>query len=173
MGKSSTPYIRKGSISYILLTALEKTIDGYVKFDDFVNNPYRYAFGSEREVKKSELAQALKRLKENDFIKQDMVEDEVILKLTETGRDLIGADGEKEWDGKWRIVIFDVPEQKRLIRNMFRRNLKKWGFKSLQKSVWISKRNIYDRLVNCINDLGMSEWVVVIESDKATINDII
>lgn len=43
----------------------------------------------------------------------------------------------KKWDGKWRIIIFDVAEEKRNNRDFLRKRLKWLGFKELQKSVWI------------------------------------
>ena len=44
----------------------------------------------------------------------------------------------KPWDGKWRIVCFDIPEENKEIRNQLRREIKRLGFRSLQRSVWIS-----------------------------------
>jgi phenylacetic acid degradation operon negative regulatory protein len=44
----------------------------------------------------------------------------------------------REWDGKWRMVIFDVPESDRPLRARMRRRLMLEGFGCLQKSVWIS-----------------------------------
>lgn len=44
----------------------------------------------------------------------------------------------REWDGKWRMVIFDVPESERSLRAKMRRRLVLEGFGCLQKSVWIS-----------------------------------
>jgi CRISPR-associated endonuclease Cas2 len=41
------------------------------------------------------------------------------------------------WDGEWRIVIFDVPEKKKLGRNVLREKLRSLGFYQLQKSVFI------------------------------------
>jgi len=43
----------------------------------------------------------------------------------------------EKWDEKWRIVIFDIMEVKKIIRNAFRRKLKELGFYPLQKSVWV------------------------------------
>lgn len=43
----------------------------------------------------------------------------------------------KKWDGKWRIVIFDIPNASRMIRDIFRRKLKEFGFQLLQQSVWV------------------------------------
>jgi len=50
----------------------------------------------------------------------------------------------KKWDGKWRIVIFDIPETKKKMRNYFREKLFDLGFRKLQESVWICPYNIAD-----------------------------
>ena len=42
------------------------------------------------------------------------------------------------WDGKWRIVIYDVPEIRKKDRDYLRRLLIQHGFSLLQASVWIS-----------------------------------
>jgi phenylacetic acid degradation operon negative regulatory protein len=163
-------YIKKGSLSEILLTVLEKTIDGTVRFNDFINNPGLYAYhgGWEYPLDKSALSKAIVRLKEKGFIETNIDEKGLIFKLTDEGKQMLfltEAEG-KEWDGKYRIVIFDIPEQKKLVRNLFRRNLKKWGFKPLQKSVWISKKHITEKLLDYVKYLKLEDWVMVIESDK-------
>jgi len=43
----------------------------------------------------------------------------------------------KSWDGKWRIVIFDIPHYLKKSRDSLRFLFKKMGFYSLQKSVFI------------------------------------
>ena len=43
----------------------------------------------------------------------------------------------EKWDGKWRIVFFDVEEEKRKKRDDLRRYLKKLGLWQMQKSVWV------------------------------------
>jgi len=42
------------------------------------------------------------------------------------------------WDGKWRIVGFDIKESERSLRNVLRQYLKLSGFGMLQKSLYIS-----------------------------------
>lgn len=41
------------------------------------------------------------------------------------------------WDGKWRLVFFDIPEVSRSARDQVRRLLKELGFQRLQLSVWV------------------------------------
>jgi len=43
----------------------------------------------------------------------------------------------RRWDHKWRILIFDIPEKKRIIRDKIRRTLSTIGFIQLQQSVWL------------------------------------
>lgn len=42
----------------------------------------------------------------------------------------------RKWDGKWRIVIFDVKEKRRWDRDKLRQELESIGFMHLQHSVW-------------------------------------
>lgn len=41
------------------------------------------------------------------------------------------------WDKKWRLVIFDIPEKRRVARNSLRNKLRKLDFYELQKSVFV------------------------------------
>lgn len=41
------------------------------------------------------------------------------------------------WDGKWRVIVFDVREQRRRVRNALRRMLQGAGCIRLQDSVWV------------------------------------
>jgi phenylacetic acid degradation operon negative regulatory protein len=50
---------------------------------------------------------------------------------------------ERGWDGKWRVVVFDLPEDKRGLRNELRRQLKHARFGGLQGSVWVSPDSVY------------------------------
>lgn len=160
--------VYKKSLTNAILFALEKAVDGYVRFEDFAYHHYRY-FYDYPHLRKSSLSQALKRLREQGLIEETKLNNDVIFKLTQEGKDLINDTyEEKNWDGKWRIVIFDIPEEKRIVRNLFRRNLKKWGFKHLQKSVWISKRRVFEKLEIYIKDLGIEKWVIVLEVNRFT-----
>lgn len=43
----------------------------------------------------------------------------------------------KEWDKKWRLIIFDIPEKRKKERSAFRKKLQDMGFYQCQKSAWI------------------------------------
>jgi DNA-binding transcriptional regulator PaaX len=43
----------------------------------------------------------------------------------------------RRWDRKWRIVIFDIPEHRKNLRDTLRNTLQRIGFLRLQHSVWV------------------------------------
>lgn len=77
----------------------------------------------------------------------------------------------KRWDKKWRILIFDVPEKHRGIRDKIRNTITAVGFMKLQKSVWVYPYDCED-FVNLIKvDFKIGKdllYLIVdsIESDK-------
>lgn len=157
----------KGLAKFILL-ALEKSLEGYVRAEDFIYNPYKYLYGYPRKINKPLILQAIKRLKEKGFIEYVDV-GRVVFRLTESGADQVirsklELEGSKAWDGVWRLVIFDIPEDQRVARDLLRFKLKEWGFKQIQKSVWATKKNCTLVMRKFIEELGISKWVLVIES---------
>jgi DNA-binding transcriptional regulator PaaX len=59
----------------------------------------------------------------------------------------------RKWNGIWYLLMYDVPEQDRRYRNVLREFLKQLRMGCLQKSVWVSPRDIrpeYDDLVKGI-----------------------
>lgn len=66
------------------------------------------------------------------------------VRLTESGAAAcaLRADPEarwsRHWDGAWRMVLFDVPEQARTVRARLRQRLVREDFGCLQQSVWIA-----------------------------------
>ena len=44
----------------------------------------------------------------------------------------------KKWDGKWRVIIFDIPESYHHTRDIFRMRIRQLGLYFLQESVFVS-----------------------------------
>ena len=61
------------------------------------------------------------------------------------------------WDKKWRMVIFDIPEDMRLARNIFKAKLDDMGFAQIQKSVYI-------HAFPCHNEIGYIRSMYGLES---------
>jgi phenylacetic acid degradation operon negative regulatory protein len=70
--------------------------------------------------------------------------DDRVYRLTWQGRlqALGGRDPQarwsREWDGRWRLVLFDVPTAQNTHRTQLRRHLREKGFGYVQNSVWIT-----------------------------------
>lgn len=66
-------------------------------------------------------------------------------KLTKKGRELLSErktwgltlPTPRRWDGKWHLVMFDIPKDKRKRRDAFRSRLRELGLALYQNSVWI------------------------------------
>jgi DNA-binding transcriptional regulator PaaX len=61
------------------------------------------------------------------------------------------------------IVVFDIEEKSKSVRNRFREKLKSLGFGMLQKSIWISPLPIGEDMKEAIHALGLSRNAYVME----------
>lgn len=160
------PPTKRKFLTDLVLLILEKSIDGYVVFDDFIHHPMLAG----RDLRKSELSRIMERLREQGLV--ELISDkELIIRLTDPGKDRALwkkiQTGDEKWDGRWRLVIWDVPEKRRIARDLLRYKLKQLGFKQWQKSVWASKVNCTKLLRDFIRKAGIEDWVMVVESDNA------
>ena len=67
------------------------------------------------------------------------------IELTEKGKalaeeltlkDELRPEKQKKWDYKWRILLFDIWERRRKVRDELRQTLKEFGFVKVQDSAW-------------------------------------
>jgi DNA-binding transcriptional regulator PaaX len=94
----------------------------------------------------NKLGKEINNLNRSKLIKKITAKDGTsTIKLTEKGK-LLATEycflknlkiRDKKWDGRWRILIFDVPEKLRKGRNALRWKIRKLGFCELQKSVFV------------------------------------
>ncbi len=159
----------KKSLTNLILLTLEKSVDGFLKVQDFRQHSGVYLYGAGRDVPKSALSNAFKRLRERGLI-EFISDDELAYRLTDQGMSKALWTrmrlGDEKWDGKWRIVIWDIPEKRRKARDLLRHQLKMLGFKKLQNSIWASKKDCAQLLKDYIRKVGIEDWVKVLESDS-------
>lgn len=77
----------------------------------------------------------------------------------------------KKWDGRWRVLIFDIAEKRKLLREKVRNTLLSVGFMRLQDSVWIYPYDCEDFINLLKADFKIGKdllYLIVdsIESDK-------
>lgn len=61
------------------------------------------------------------------------------------------------------MVLFDIPERKRKIRNWLRLQLKLWEFKMIQQSVWLGKGPLPKEFAGRLNLFGISKCVKILK----------
>ena len=103
-----------------------------------------------------------------------------VLRLTEKGerelralqlREFDPKQKKRRWDHKWRILIFDIPEYRRGLRDRIRRTLEAIGFVQLQRSVWVYPHDCEDLIVLLKADMHVGKdmlYLIVdsIENDR-------
>lgn len=96
---------------------------------------------------------------------------ETTIRLTKAGKkmalsyqvDEMEIKPQKHWDGKWRIVFFDIPEKKASARNVFRDKLKELGFEKVQHSVWRHQYPCRNEVEFLVNLYEIDRYVELIE----------
>ncbi|MFA5158690.1 MAG: hypothetical protein WC451_05920 [Patescibacteria group bacterium] len=74
-------------------------------------------------------------------------------------------------DGKWRILSWDIPELKKLQRDQFRRSIKRIGYKQVQKSLWACPYVKADEVDLVIDEYGVRKYVAYFVVEKTDINE--
>lgn len=129
--------------------------------------------------KKPQYAQASRiRRALADLKRQGLVEKKTGESWTATaaGKRLVElADGaatlaQEKWDGKWRVVMFDIPEEKRAVRNRLREYLAMAGFLQLKNSAWVYPYPVgeYVALVTAELRLSIGTELLVLETGRFT-----
>ena len=91
------------------------------------------------------------RLVQKGFLRYDR--QRRVYEITESGRRRVELEHAKatkpartkrRWDGRYRLVMFDIPERRRNVRARLRMLMGEFGFLRLQDSVWISPYDCED-----------------------------
>ena len=97
-----------------------------------------------------------------DFYKKN---NQIYISLTEKGKkkagwmqiDALKIKKPKKWDGKWRILLFDIMETKKFHREALRGKLIELGFRLLHKSAWVIPYECKDEIGLLKSFFGLSD----------------
>ncbi len=117
------------------------------------------------EKKLKQEIQALYQSKMADF--KENSDGTIEMTLTDTSKikvckysfEKMQIDQKGEWDKKWRLVIFDVPEKFKIGRNALRRKLKTLGFYQFQKSVFAFPYDCKDEIDFLVEFFNIRKYV--------------
>ncbi|HEY4514821.1 MAG TPA: hypothetical protein VJJ22_01530 [Candidatus Paceibacterota bacterium] len=137
---------RKATIQKAILAAL--ALGGVLAIGVIAPNALSMLglFGvSKKKIYFSKLSESINGLVNKKYVEFVMKDGSRRLRITDKGKlYLYTLDTEcklrkvpKKWDKKWRVVIFDIIEVRRKVRDDIRRQLGRLGFLRLQDSVWV------------------------------------
>jgi DNA-binding transcriptional regulator PaaX len=117
----------------------------------------------------------LKRQKLVEIIKDD--DNKVSVRLTNKGKsrirefsiDTVFIKKPEKWDGKWRILIFDIPTKPKiynLAREALRNKIKDLGFYQMQKSVWVYPYDFEDEILFVAEAFEVQKHVEILTVEK-------
>lgn len=111
--------------------------------------------------KEHTLRTAMARAQQNGYI----IHEKELLKITAKGLRKVQPFRPKRLKKKVLLmVIFDIPEDRKIARQRLRRLLRKWVFEQTQKSVWTSRYDYKDPLQNFIKKLDIDKFVELFEA---------
>src|SRR3989344_961050 len=94
-------------------------------------------------------------------------------RITDAGRKILAFEQEKiklgnrqrKWDRRWRMIVFDIPERRRVIRNRLRMTMEELGFMRRQGSVWVFPYDCEDfiALLKADMRIGTAVLYVIVE----------
>lgn len=123
--------------------------DGIVETKDIFAYPWQRKqireYRKWRELDKANFYHKLWQLEKQGYIKRYGNLKKKNIKLTSVGRKKAvqyalkdwKIKTPKKWDKKWHLVIFDIPNDKKALRDTIRQRLNYWGFYQLQESVFV------------------------------------
>lgn len=134
-----------------------------------------------KKFKREQLMRSLYNLRAKNFVKLIRENDDnIIVELTENGRtitkeidiDRMQLKKPEKWDKKWHLVVFDIPEKKKIARESLRMKLKDLGFKKFQHSVWVTPFSC-EKEINFIKSVyNLSDyWIDVIITENLGVKE--
>ena len=72
----------------------------------------------------------------------------------------------KRWDKKWRVLVFDIREERKVLRDKVRYTLVTIGFERLQDSVWVYPYDCEDLITLLKADFKIGDEIIYIIADK-------
>ncbi len=73
----------------------------------------------------------------------------------------------KEWDGRWRIISYEIPEVKRHLRDRLRREMEGWGLGPWHRSFWVTPHPIIENLRDLVLGKEEENYVQAFEAEHA------
>lgn len=118
--------------------------------------------------------QAVRRLEKKGLVSYWRAESGWSVKLNPAGEKLgerlivaerIQIKRPPRWDGRWRVVIFDIWERRRTVRDKLRILLRKAGFYKIQDSVWVHPYDCEELVAFMRAEMRLGQGIIYIVAE--------
>jgi hypothetical protein len=148
----------------------------------FLTSPfalYALAHGAARYFfTKSDFSREVKRLEKRGYVALTKTNKGWMVKLLPKGLrrkdkaelNVTKLPRKKVWDGKWRLIIFDIPEELRAARNSVGQKLKHWGCYNIQRSAFVFPHDCRKQIAMLMSYYGVGKYVLFAEVSYLDMN---
>ena len=159
-------------IVYKFLETADNAVDfllsnKYKKINILMGNENPIIKKYRRDKNKQQFRQLIYHLKRNNYIKVKNLENKKAIILTKKGLSKVLKasfkieEQEKRKDGKWIMVMFDVPQKNNKSRDLLRSVLYNLGYKLLQQSVWVCPYDVSKKTEKLLQLHSLDEYVKI------------
>lgn len=107
------------------------------------------------------------RLKQNNYIRVKSLKGKKAIIITKEGLSKVFKasfkieEKQKRKDGRWIMIIFDIPKNFRKSRNLLRSILQNLGYKLFQHSVWVTPYDVSDKTERLLQAYSLDQFVKI------------
>jgi len=122
-------------------------------------------FKSKNKKQEDKVKRSFRSLQDKGYVKVNNFNGRDFIKMTDKGKlyfsqlDLKKRKAGFVWDKLWRVVVFDIPENKKIARRALSRKLKQTGFYPMQKSVFVFPYNCKEEIDFIISYFSVEKYV--------------
>lgn len=120
-----------------------------------------------KEKNKRKVNDLIYYLKAKGYIKVKNLQSSKAIILTKKGMDKVlkasfkAEKSKKRQDGKWIMLIFDIPEKYKKARNLMNSVLHNLGYKMFQQSVWVTPYDVSEKTERLLQFYSLDEYVKI------------
>lgn len=150
------------------------TFPGLVKAIGFFSNSSK----KKNRYPEVKIKNSLKYLKKKQFV--EIIKEKngkIWVRLTNKGRnrltgyslDVLEIKKPEKWDGKWRVLMFDIPSHPKkydYARDALRRKIRELGLYQIQKSVWVYPYECEDEILFVAEIFKVQRYIEILTVEK-------
>ncbi|MCL5958895.1 MAG: phenylacetic acid degradation operon negative regulatory protein PaaX [Chloroflexi bacterium] len=121
---------------------------------------------------------ALSRMSQKGWLQVKRIGNKSYYSLTDKGKRLLSEGAkliyygrQEQWDGKWYVLTYSIPENMRDVRNLLRKELAWLGYGMLSNATWMCPHDTRDEVKGLVHRLGVDKHVEIFVASHIGFSD--